>query len=107
MNQNIHRPDVSWHLIWRNQSCKYKAILQTKFPDFGDELLSKDSIANKKKFCIRLISTDLLRRLEPGSGIAPGRLRAERAVEILERIGTPAARTILETMQKSKTDTTR
>ncbi len=50
---------------------------------------------------------DLLRRLELGTIIAPGRLRAERAVEILERIGTPAARTVLEAMQKSKTDTTR
>ena len=48
---------------------------------------------------------DLLRRLEPGTGIAPNRLRAERAVEILERIGTPAARTVLEAMLKSKTDT--
>ena len=50
---------------------------------------------------------DLLRRLEPGTGIAPGRLRAERAVEILERIGTPAARAALEAMLKSKSDTTR
>jgi WD40 repeat protein len=56
---------------------------------------------------IKRRAKDLLRRLELGVGIAPNRLRAERAIEILERIGTPAARTVLEAMLKSKTDTTR
>ena len=52
-------------------------------------------------------ASGLLRLLEPSDAIAPDRLRAIRAfraVEILERIGTPAARTALETILKSKFD---
>jgi WD40 repeat protein len=49
---------------------------------------------------------DLLRRLKGSGSIAPERLRARRAVEVLERIGTPAARRVLENMLKMKLDAT-
>ena len=49
-------------------------------------------------------ATDLLRRIEPGAGISPERLRCLRAIEVLERINTPAARAVLETMLKAKLD---
>jgi WD40 repeat protein len=47
---------------------------------------------------------DLLRKLKGGTGLAPDRLRAQRAVEILEKIGTPAAKLLLEAMLKMKID---
>ena len=53
---------------------------------------------------VRHRARDLLRKLGVGTSIAPDRLRARRAVEVLERIGTPAARKVLENMLKSKID---
>jgi hypothetical protein len=44
---------------------------------------------------------DLLERLEDGVE-NPEQLRLERAVEILERVGTPQARQLLETMAKER-----
>jgi WD40 repeat protein len=41
---------------------------------------------------------ELLDRMQKG-GLAPEKLRGQRAVEVLERIGTPAARKVLEELQ--------
>ena len=41
---------------------------------------------------------DLLHRLSSGNGLAPHRLRMQRAVEVLEKIGTPAAKALLRNM---------
>ena len=70
-------------------------------------LLARDALkkaARSTSLEVKRRATDLLRRLEPGTGIAPERLRSQRAVEVLERIGTPAARIVLETMLKGKVD---
>ena len=70
-------------------------------------LLAADALkkaARSTSLEVKRRATDLLRRLEPGTGVSPERLRSERAVEVLERIGTPAARTVLETMLKAKLD---
>jgi hypothetical protein len=47
---------------------------------------------------------DLLRKLRGGSGVAPDRLQAQRAVEVLERIGTAEARKALEALLKARLD---
>lgn len=49
-------------------------------------------------------AAELLRRLERRQGVAPGRLRRGRAVEVLERVGTPAARAVLERLREQKPD---
>jgi WD40 repeat protein len=53
---------------------------------------------------VRRRAEDLLRKLKGGSGVAPERLRAQRAVEVLERIGTPAAVAALKGMLRGKLD---
>ena len=45
---------------------------------------------------------DLLRKLADEAGTSGPRLRAHRAVEVLERIGTPPAREALKAMQKAR-----
>jgi WD40 repeat protein len=52
---------------------------------------------------VRRRAQDLLRKLQ-GGGIAPDRLRAFRAVEVLDRIGTPAARVVLKNLLAGKLD---
>jgi hypothetical protein len=47
---------------------------------------------------------DLLRKLRGGSGMAPDRLQAQRAVEVLERIGSREARKALQAMLEAKVD---
>jgi WD40 repeat protein len=47
---------------------------------------------------VRRRAEDLLRKLKGGTGVAPDRLRARRAVEVLEKIGTPAAKELLESL---------
>jgi WD40 repeat protein len=53
---------------------------------------------------VRRRAQDLLRKLGEGASVAPERLRARRAVEVLERIGTPAARDLLRNLLKKKLD---
>jgi hypothetical protein len=43
---------------------------------------------------------DLLRKLKGGTEVPPYRLRAQRAVEVLERIGTPEAKELLRGLLK-------
>ncbi len=53
---------------------------------------------------VRRRAEDLLRKLKGGSGVAPDRLRAQRAVEVLEHVGTPAAVAALKGMLRGKLD---
>ena len=73
----------------------------------GIGLLAADALkkaARSTSLEVKRRATDLLRRIEPGTGVSPDRLRSQRAVEVLERIGTPAARAVLETMLKGKVE---
>src|SRR5262249_39292288 len=52
---------------------------------------------------VRRRAQDLLRK-NPRRGHAPPRLRALRAIEVLERIGTPAAGALLKKLLEGKCD---
>jgi len=68
----------------------------------AEEALKKASKGDSLE--VRRRAQDLLRRLKGGTGVAPERLRAYRAVEVLEMIGTPAAKDVLKEVLKSKVD---
>jgi WD40 repeat protein len=68
----------------------------------AEEALKK--AAKSSSLEVRRRALDLLRKLKGGASVAPERLRARRAVEVLERIGTPAARAMLVNMLKMKLD---
>jgi WD40 repeat protein len=53
---------------------------------------------------VRRRADHLLRKIKGAANIAPDRLRARRAVEVLERIGSPAAALVLRNMLKMKLD---
>ncbi len=51
---------------------------------------------------VRRRAQDLLRKLRGAGDVPPDRLRLQRAVEVLERIGSPAARAVLKKMLEGK-----
>jgi hypothetical protein len=80
----------------------------------GEELAEIGALAEEalkiavknSSFEVKRRSEDLLRKIKGGSSLAPDRLREQRAVEVLECIGTPEARKMLRKVLEGKLDST-
>src|SRR5262249_14160372 len=70
-------------------------------------LLAREALeaaAKRGSLEVQYRARDLLRHLKGTSNLAPERLRARRAVEVLERVGTPAACEVLPNMLQLRLD---
>lgn len=84
--------------IVREKASDELAELGTLAEEALKEAVKGDSLEVRRR------AQDVLRRMKGGTGVAPERLRAYRAVEVLEMIGTAEARQLLRDTLKYKID---